>query len=829
MGLIKSIFGNIIREPVVPVVINKQEIKLVESGTSGTQIYGGMLSEEYLSEQRGRIWADTIDKMRRSDANVRMAISAIKLPLKSGHWRISVKQEFDAKDPMALMQQKLIDKAVFQDLNMSFKKLIGEILTCLEFGYSLFDISFRPKMDDAEMGPYNTLKSIAYRSQRTIEYWNLDPETGELATVTQIVNGDLGTIAEMDAKYLLHFAPEQEGTNFEGMSILRAMYGCWLRKNHYLKLQAAGIEKYAIPIPILSVPAGKEASEEYTNAIAALQVYTSNQKNYLTVPEGWEIKVQEVNFDAEKIRATIDAENKEMANSILASFLLLGSSKGSSGNRALSEELSDFFAQTLQYIADHVAEQFGRKIFEPLVKMNFGNVPVMVELKCESLAEKADEQLATTLKLLTDGKLLTPDDSLEKDVREKFKLPEIDLLTRPAPPPVVAPMGVVPPPAPAGPPKQLSEKKLAQKKSPKIAKQRDEVPKLIKESKQSLKDFYRSQLGVIGADYIQKVIKAKNAANSATKAKAAINTDPSMPSHYLNGIKYLLAKSTHLAQKQVIDLVTKKKTLSEFRLSTGKEQNLQDKMDAADEALQNLIAAADSYTNSPSDDSLFSEFATARYRFNEAAESATDLLESDMSFSTTQRLSAKAELLAESQVADIKKNVALQYQSSYLSTDSDDILSTDLFEALDKYVDGPVSLVGPAILALQTINEARSDAGDEISDEVESYTFVNDDPVTAICTELDGRTFAPDDPDLARFTPPLHYNCDSYLIINLKSFNGNPEIDNDDLVLSKSAQKSINLSEPKTKCSNPTDEHSKFLISLGRSRLSPDLQKRLNS
>lgn len=409
-----------------PQMINGQPVKTVEVGVAGTQIYGGYFNEDYLGQLHGRQWMDTIDKMRRSDAQVQMLLKCIKLPIKSADWKVQKLEE----SPEADLQQKLYENVMFRDTGKSFKKTLSEILTCIDFGNSLMETTFGVKFDDPDLGTYNTLKSLSWRSQRTIERWVVD-RNGALQYVLQIAYGDEGRMVEIDSRFLLHFCPDQEGDNYEGIAACRYIYGNWLRKNHNLRLMASGIEKSAIPTPVLKVPAGKENSDEYRAAKKMLQAYTSNQSNYLTFPAGWELDVKQLVFDVEKMKSAIDFENQEMMNSALASFLIMGQHKGSSGNRALSNDLSDFFKMSQQYIADHITEQLDEKLFQKILDMNFGpNTKRLVSLTCDGLAEQADVAWSEILMNLTKSGVVKPDRELEESVRDDFGLTPVDEATQ---------------------------------------------------------------------------------------------------------------------------------------------------------------------------------------------------------------------------------------------------------------------------------------------------------------------------------------------------------------------------------------------------------------
>lgn len=740
------------------------EVKVLEIGTPGTEIYAGYISEEYLRELTGKEWADKVDMMRRSDANIRMVLNAIKLPLKSSPWTIAVKE----KSEEAELQKKLFEKILFEDLNKSFTQLLGEILTCLDFGYSIFDITHAIK-SDSDLGGYNGLKSLGYRSQRTIDRWNLN-ESRDLESITQTAYGDEGGAYELDARFILHFAPEREGDNFEGVSILRACYGPWFRKNEFLKKLSIGIEKFAVPTAVLTVPEGTEGKPEMAAAKKALACYTSGATNYLILPEGFKLSFNNVSVDVEKIRAAINAENQEMVNSILASFLLLG--QNGAGSLALAGSLSDFFSQTIQYIADHISEQFERKIFKPLVQMNFGHTRVLVDLKCDGLEHRANEAWANMVNGFISTGAIKADPDLEKNLREKLKLPPV----------VEVESDLNLPPEPVTPePKTLAEKKKPKKEHPEA--------QLIRDASRRIRTLGRAMLPAFATKYARAVMIQKAKANEATAIKAPVNA--SVPS--LAAYQSALRAAYAIASIQSADLQEKafkgsKRKLSEFRLASTKLKRVTDAINQFESALKELEAA-----QSPT------ELDLAIGRVFSVSDRVNGIFFEYVSFPQKQAITAKAEVFSDTQKNDIVKAVDLQYQSS-LSYADDDQLEDDMMNAAEKAINGPMTVAGPDVQASQVVNESLDEAAERFSEEtgieIVSHTFiaVDDDATTELCSELDGSTFGPEDPDFKKYTPPLHFNCRSFMQVNTSQTRDNPEITGAPK-LSKKAQSQLVLAE----------------------------------
>lgn len=289
-----------------------------------------------------------------------------------------------------------------------------------------------------------------------------------------------------------------------------------------------------------------------------------------------------------------------------------------------------------------------------------------------------------------------------------------------------------------------------------------------------------------------------------TKRHKATDIDLKFPQEYSNFLEFLLTRETAEAIDQVKSMVPKtRKTFTEVRLALDSTKGVNALEKKIDEQWDKVQEAIFQFINSPYDPDLRAEFQSESSKLSGLSNDAIDLINKAYDFSpeTKSRLLAKVETLVSSQAGDLKKAITLQYQTAVDSSEADDVVAQEMVSALADVVDGAITTVGPLIVSGQTINDGRDDGADSVSDDVESFTFTNGSPVTAVCTELAeggtdgvGYTFAPDDPNKDKFQPPLHYNCDSYYTINMIG-QDNPEIDTSDPVLSKEAQRNINLSD----------------------------------
>lgn len=787
MGLLTSLTNYINPKPSRE--INGVKVSAFSSGASGTRIYSGYLQEEYLTTLQGTKGADKYSQMRREDAIIVMILRAIKQPIRSAQWNVSIKKDVKEEQLVqAQKQQALFSHILFNDLGKDWTTFTGEALTFVDYGYSLFEKTFKPVINDEKFGTYVGVRSLGWRSQRTIERWIVD-SNGYLICVEQLSDGDTGRYVKIETPYLMHFCPELEGDNFEGISFLRACYGPYFRKNLYLKLQAAGIEKYNIPTPVLTVPAGKEESPEFEVAKRVLKEYTSNQSNYITMPEGWTLDIKDIQLDPEKIRKTINEENQEMVNSVLAGFLLLGQTQ--TGSYALGSTLGDFFGSSVQFLGDHLCQVVNRSLLADLCKINFGKEELLVELKVEGIRESASVSFADLIQKLIQSGAINKDSELEKFVREKFKLPAAveaeaqedsngedgneDDEEDPEPTPGKEPDKKEPEEEQEEEEEpEEDEKQLAESKRPNQA-------ALIRNGSDLSRSIVESNLNFMSVNYVERMRKNyKKASTDSQKAK--VPNDTELPS--FSAYREMLTGITMLQAYQATAPIK-----ASMKLATPTSEQIA----KVESMLEELREATEAYEMNPTTEGAL-KIGYLQRSINARFSGIQKKL--DLSSKNIAAIKSRVKTMVDTQMSDLKKKIDLQYQTSVGSTDSERTLFGDVEESRTVFMSSPVITTGPDILVSQTVNDSiLKETEDDPS--VESYTFVavDDDATTDICKELNNRTFAKDDPDLFRNHPPLHHNCRSYLMVNLASFKGNPKITEEPLVLSKAAQGDITLSE----------------------------------
>jgi len=395
-----------------------KEISFIPSSTTGTEIFSGEFFEDYLDEIRGKEWSIKADKMRRSCDQITMLLSLIKNPIVSGTWEIEVPDEVANSQEI----KEFLEFAIFQ--NIDFTQFIREALTFFEFGHSVFEPVYQPLISHPKYRGSIVLKKLSYISPKTIERWHVRKYAG-LTGIQQQAYGDLDSDIVIPERNLLHFAIGKEGDNYEGRSLLRPIYGNWKRKQAFLKVNALGVERASLGVPV-GVTAPGASDKAQSNLKAILAAVTSYQRASIVVPHGTDIKNFEIGFDADKVLNAVAAERLGMSQSFLAGFMELGNNSGS-GSFALSSNLMNIFLSSIQAYADVITHSFNKKIIKNLVDANFGKMTEYPKLKVSNISDKLGKEFTEILTMLTQSGYVAPTEAMKEYLKKKFNLPEEEI------------------------------------------------------------------------------------------------------------------------------------------------------------------------------------------------------------------------------------------------------------------------------------------------------------------------------------------------------------------------------------------------------------------
>lgn len=391
---------------------------------SGTDIRGENFYEEYLATLRGAKGYAIYDQMRRSDYKVQQALRVLYTPILSAKFEFVPKDENDEEQrKQVLYKNNYYKKYPVKNWN----SILTEVLGMLPFGFSMFE-PYQHVVDDPELGKIWTLKDMGYIKQKTIQKWNI--KEAEIEKIRQLYYGDETIDKWIDGESLICFTNQQEGDNFEGISVIRSAYGCYIRKDLYLKLDMIGAEKMSVGTPIFYVPKGminNPVEKAYIESIG--QAYAGHQKAYILLPDelkdgGFDIK--EGKYNSVAIAKSIRREDTAILDLILASFLEIGT--GKSGGNAQNDGQMQLFLNSLLATAEYIADKLSDKAHKDYV-FNFGEPEVRCDQKVSGIAKDDAKTAMEIIRGYLQTGAIRADDTLEVRLRKDLELPNKDKAT----------------------------------------------------------------------------------------------------------------------------------------------------------------------------------------------------------------------------------------------------------------------------------------------------------------------------------------------------------------------------------------------------------------
>lgn len=397
-----------------------------ELGATGTVIMSGVIGEtgEYLAEFRpGAQQRRLIEKMRRSDGQVKAGLLALTLPLLSAHWDV----EPASSSPEDVKIANFVrDNILGGEMTITWDDYLRHVLLMLPFGFSVFE-----KVWALEDGMYK-LKKLAPRLPATVYQWHAD-DTGDLIGIQQLTwKGTNFKYIDIPAEKLVVFTHEKEGSNFEGVSCLRAAYKHWYFKQTLYAIDGIAAERHGMGVAKFKFP--KSATQAQRDKIATIaENLQAHERAYVALPDGTDFDLVGVMGQLHDIKGSIEHHDTQILRSILAQFITLGS--GGVGSYAMSADQSGFFLMALRSTGKNICDTINTNVVKPLVDYNF-TVKKYPKLAVSDLNYIDIAALSTALGSLGSQGFMTSDDGLEAELRRLMHLPPKTATKSKAPPKV---------------------------------------------------------------------------------------------------------------------------------------------------------------------------------------------------------------------------------------------------------------------------------------------------------------------------------------------------------------------------------------------------------
>jgi len=428
-------------------------------GIPGTPIVSGFLEDlgEYNGELAGRNALPIYEKMRRGDGQVRATLAACKLPVLSAKWEVvaaelrherretrdepgeaslvsrqsSLVSSTGAGKITAAKTQEVADfvKAnLFSGLEFrtssggwatqNWDEIVRNALLMLDFGCAAHEDVWT--VDGSSI----RLRKLAARLPVTFYRWHTEADGETLLALEQYgYRGGRYLNVLLPAEKCTVFTYQQEGANFWGISLLRAMYPHWYVKSQLYRIDAIACERNSLGVPVFRLAPGfstqdREAAYSFVTQLAAHEatgmVEPPGDANSGFRIVGYEGRVRDLG-------PSIEHHNVMISRAALALFMDLGQAEH--GSRALGKEHGDFFLLALQNLADQIALQITNTTVRRLVSYNFGDDAPVPRLVAANVQARGLTDIVDALTQFAQAGLVVSEENLRSYIRKELALP----------------------------------------------------------------------------------------------------------------------------------------------------------------------------------------------------------------------------------------------------------------------------------------------------------------------------------------------------------------------------------------------------------------------
>lgn len=401
---------------------------------------GGLLSWTTLVEESGEsnpdlYWPQSLevyDRMRSEDSQVGSVLRAVVLPIMRADWMIDPAGARDevtrhvAGDLGLPVKGKPVEAPIRTKGRFSWVEHLRLALLELPHGHSYFEqVYYLDAFGRAH------ISKLAWRPPRTIKDIKVAADGGLVAIVQSGVASSKGAVT-IPVDRLVAYVNEREGANWLGRSLLRTAYKNWLLKDRLLRIQALSAERNGLGVPVYTgadAPANATVEErekwnkaEREGGLKIAKNFRAGESAGASLPSGAKMELLGVSGKTPDTDPMIRYHDEQIARAVLAHFLNLGTETGS---WALGSTFANFFTDSLNAVAQQIADVAQQHIIEDLVDLNWGPdepAPRIVPAKIGS----EHPATAEAIKLLVDARVLEPDGTLEAHVRTLYGLPVAD-------------------------------------------------------------------------------------------------------------------------------------------------------------------------------------------------------------------------------------------------------------------------------------------------------------------------------------------------------------------------------------------------------------------
>lgn len=384
-------------------------------------------------ELTGQFKYPVYDEMRKTNPAVKSTLWMLKQPIRAAEWTIDPAPNAAPEDELiadaARWQFGLAKDDIAGPLDKSWSRVLGQKLLMLDWGAMFEELLWSDDLvawrdangDEHQLRP---IVRLAPRMPHTVHEVRVDPKTG-LESIQQWLPGAKPIPAEKLAVHVL----DQEGSDYFGTSMLRAMYGPWLLQKTLMVAVGIGWDRFAAGIPVVRYPA--DDAQAKTRAAKIGRDARVGERFYVTLPGADMAHGGQWDFDVKQVAATgmdpvplLRWYSEQIAIAGLQHFSNLGTSQ--TGSRAVGQVLIEPFYFACQAFAGEIAEEMQRRELRRFVDYNFGAQFDTPRLKAAKVQQVSPAVMSQVLDFLAAAGLSFTDLETQNYIRDITGLPLLE-------------------------------------------------------------------------------------------------------------------------------------------------------------------------------------------------------------------------------------------------------------------------------------------------------------------------------------------------------------------------------------------------------------------
>lgn len=407
----------------------KQQVIEGELALANPQgLFAGMsLSPFNPSELVSRRGLELFDRMRMDD-QVKAAINYKKLAIISADWEVvSPPGQKPDWEPRGFVEY------VFRNVGASFKSVMSEVLSALEYGYSVTEKVFKP----IEKGEFKG--KVGLFDMKTRRPHEIDFEQDEYGNLKDngIQQRTYRGILKLPVSKFFIFTHQFEFSNFYGRSDLEAAYRPWWIKDNAYKWLAMLLERFGIPPIFALYNPNSMTPAQITSLVTAVKRLQASTAGALprTSPDSLELWHPELAGQTDSVFIpALEMFNRDIARALLMPNLLGVTSDNREGSFARAQVQFDLFMLAVLDLRNQLCEAIGDQIIKQLVDVNYPNPDGQYPLfRFLPVTDDRQMDLMTRWTQMVQAQVVHLQDEDEEHIRRVFNFPHLGDNPRPFP------------------------------------------------------------------------------------------------------------------------------------------------------------------------------------------------------------------------------------------------------------------------------------------------------------------------------------------------------------------------------------------------------------